>query len=107
MDPHRSLCPQCEKPKYNQTAADLAMKSLRERYATATDKPKGSTAQEGDSLVVNMQGHAYDETAPNNKGAIIQGLAEGSGIDLIMEKDRFMPGLVEALVGAAPGDVRD
>ena len=94
-----------EKPEYNSTAADLAMGNLMERYAAT--EPKEGASVLGDVLTVDMVGYEYDAGAENGRGPALPQMAAGEDVEVVLEEGRFMPGLVEALVGCVAGDQRD
>ena len=84
---------------------DAVKNNIMERYKELTPTEAGYTAKMGDVIVANMNG--FEKNADGSKGAALQAVASGDSVEIVMEKGKFMEGLVEGLVGANAGDKRD
>jgi len=82
-----------------------AIMNLQARYVDLNDAPEGHTAQLGDVVIVDMKGFAANEDG--TKGEPLPDVAGGDGVEILLEEGRFMPGMVEGLVGATPGEERE
>merc|ERR1711934_1150869 len=61
-------------------------------------------AREGDVAVVDIDGYLRDENG-NRAGELpIQGAVGGDDLELILEPGKFLPGVVEALIGKKAGE---
>jgi trigger factor len=79
--------------------------NIRERYKELTITPLGYAAQLGDVIVANMKG--YEKNADGSKGALLPAVANGDGVEIVLEKGKFADGMIDNLVGALNGDTRD
>ena len=93
-----------DRAEFNQEAYDKALFKLRTQFADIVDAPT-EPAVEGNQLVVNMNG--FLAKADGSKGDPLPSVAGGDGITVPLESGKFMPGLVEGLLGATKGDSRD
>ena len=94
-----------EEPEFNQDAYDAALRKLRKQHCDIIEQEAGVECEEGDQLVVNMNG--YLAAPDGSKGEALPAVAGGEGITVPLEPGKFMPGLVEGLLGATKGDSRD
>jgi len=78
--------------------------SIRERYKILTPCPVGYSAKMGDVLMANMKG--YELGPDGSKGAALPNLASGDGVEIFLEKGKFMDGMIEGLEGAQTGQTR-
>ena len=60
---------------------------------------------EGNQLIANMNG--FMATPEGEKGEPLPAVAGGDGITIPLEQGKFMPGLVEGLMGVKKGETRD
>eukprot|EP00302_Diacronema_sp_CCMP2436_P017443 CAMPEP_0179858728 /NCGR_PEP_ID=MMETSP0982-20121206/12606_1 /TAXON_ID=483367 /ORGANISM="non described non described, Strain CCMP 2436" /LENGTH=550 /DNA_ID=CAMNT_0021745669 /DNA_START=25 /DNA_END=1677 /DNA_ORIENTATION=+ len=92
-----------EVPPFNQAAYDSTLQQLQQRQAKLKDYALDYKASEGDTLLVDMTG--YEQLEDGSKG---EELKQASGAQLTVEllPGRFMPGLVEGLLGAKAGENR-
>jgi trigger factor len=51
-----------------------------------------------------MQG--FERTTSGGKGAPLPNLASGEGVEILLEKGKFMDGMIEGLVGALAGETK-
>jgi Bacterial trigger factor protein (TF)/FKBP-type peptidyl-prolyl cis-trans isomerase len=90
---------------FNQAKMDLALRDLKERYATLEPIEDSDYAlQMGDSCTVNMDG--YMAKPDSSKGEPLPNAASGDRVEVVLGKGRYMEGLVEGLVGAKVGESR-
>jgi trigger factor len=88
---------------FNQEKLDLALRDLKERYATlAPIDDADHVLAMGDACTVNMEG--YMATKDGQKGEPLPNAASGDRVEVILGPGRYMDGLVEGLVGGKKGD---
>jgi len=102
---YKGLSVEVEKEELNMEAYEASMLKLRKQFADIIDQPDGVGAEEGNQLVVNMNG--FLATPEGGKGEELPQVAGGDGITVPLEAGKFMPGLVEGLVGVTNGEKRD
>lgn len=102
---YKGLHVEVEEVPFNQDAYDAALRKLRKQHADIVDQGPEVPSEEGDQLVVNMNG--FLATPDGAKGEPLPAVAGGDGITVPLEAGKFMPGLVEGLVGAQVGQKRD
>lgn len=78
--------------------------SIMERYKVLEDTTNGYQAQLGDVLIADMIG--YEKKADGSRGAQLPALAAGDGVEITLEKGKFMEGLIEGLVGSTAGQLK-
>ena len=82
-----------------------AIANLQNRYVDLLDAPAGKTAALGDVVVIDMEGFGVgDDGKPAEP---LPAVAGGDDVEVHLETGTFMPGMVEGLVGAAPGETRE
>jgi trigger factor len=81
-----------------------ALQELRRKSAYSILSPEGTVAEMGKIVVANMQGWFRNEDG--SKGEKLPDVAEGDMIEIEMVEAKFMPGLVEGIVGMAVGETR-
>jgi trigger factor len=95
---------------FNQAKMDLALRDLKERYATLEPIEDVDYAlQMGDACTVNMDGYMAKSSAEDGslvKGEPLPNAASGDRVEVVLGKGRYMEGLVEGLVGAKVGETR-
>jgi Bacterial trigger factor protein (TF)/FKBP-type peptidyl-prolyl cis-trans isomerase len=94
---------------FNQAKMDLALRDLKERYATLEPIEDADYAlQMGDACTVNMDGYMAKASADGTltKGEPLPNAASGDRVEVVLGKGRYMEGLVEGLVGAKVGETR-
>lgn len=79
-------------------------RSIMERYKVQGPTDASYAATMGDVVVGSMTG--YEEKDDGSKGPVLPSVASGTSVDIALETGKYMPGLVEGLVGAKAGDVR-
>lgn len=84
--------------------SDAVKKNIMERYKELTPQGSDYQAQMGDVVTANMNG--FEKNPDGSKGEELEAVASGDSVEIVMEKGKFMEGLVEGLVGAKPGEVR-
>jgi len=94
-----------EEVPFNQDAYDAALRKLRDQHADLVDKEPGSAAEEGDELLINMEGFVANDDG--SKAERLPAVAGGDAISLRLKPGVFMPGLVEGLIGVKAGETRD
>jgi len=104
-DKYTGLSVEVEREEFNQEAYDAALFKLRKQHADSVDVGEGVAAEAGNAIKVNMNG--FLATPDGAKGEKLPDVAGGDGIEIPMEAGKFMPGLVEGLLGATKGEVRD
>lgn len=104
-DIYKGLTVDVEKPEFNQDGYDAALKKLRKQHCDVIDQEAGVAAEDGDQVVVNMEG--FLANADGTKGEPLPALAGGDGVTVPLEPGKFMPGLVEGLIGATKGEKRE
>mmetsp|Transcript_17139 Transcript_17139/g.46414 ORF Transcript_17139/g.46414 Transcript_17139/m.46414 type:complete len:501 (+) Transcript_17139:57-1559(+) len=92
-----------EVPPFNQKAYDETLKALRARQSKLEDMADGHVAVEGDTVLVDMTG--YEANEDGSKGTQLD-VASGQQLTIELQPGRFMPGLVEGLLGATKGEKR-
>ena len=102
--PYVGLTGSYQRKPFNQDKLDIALRDLKERYATVQiiDDNDDYVLGMGDACTVNMVG--YLATAENTKGESLPNAASGDNVEVILGPGRYMEGLVEGLVGAKKGD---
>lgn len=83
---------------------DKALEALRERYCDVADAPEGAVAAEGDVAIVDVDGYLRDPSSGARAGKLpIATPVGGDDLELILEPGKFLPGVVEALIGQTVG----
>ena len=82
---------------------DAVKKNIMERYKVLTPS-MGRAAEMGDVLTASMNG--FECNPDGTKGLALPAIAAGDKVEIVMEKGKFMEGLVEGLVGVKPGETR-
>ena len=100
---YKGLSVEVEREEFNQEAYDASLLKLRKQFADVVDVD--DAAATGMQLVVNMNG--FLATADGDKGEPLPSVAGGDGITVPLDEGKFMPGLVEGLVGVKTGETRD
>merc|ERR1711937_791939 len=99
-----TLAVEVEREAKDQSTRDKALEALRERYCDIEDAPADHVAKEGDVAMVDIDGYLRDEDG-NRAGELpIQGAVGGDDLELILEPGKFLPGVVEALIGKKAGE---
>jgi len=103
--PYVGLTGSYKRKPFNQEKMDLALRDLKERYATLEPIEDTSYAlQMGDACMVNMDGYMANEDG--SKGEPLPNAASGDNVEVILGTGRYMEGLVEGLVGAKVGETK-
>jgi len=102
--PYLGLRGKYTRKPFNQDKLDLALRDLKERYATLEPITDADyVLQMGDACTVNMEG--FMATADGSKGEPLPNAASGDRVEVILGEGRYMEGLVEGLIGAKSGDM--
>lgn len=102
---YKALSVEVEKVELDTEAYNKSLNILRKRHAEARDVPKGTPAEMGNQIVVNMKGFYGEEDG--SKGEALPSVAGGENIPVPMEPGKYMPGLVEGLDGVTAGETRE
>lgn len=78
--------------------------SIMEKYKDLKTMGADYKAQMGDVVVANMKG--YEKNEDGSKGTALPAVASGDSVEIILEKGKFMEGLVEGVEGATAGETR-
>jgi len=93
-----------EREPKDTSVREKAMQALRERYVDKVATGADYACQMGDVVIVDMDGYERDE-AGGNKGPLpVQGTIGGEDLEVVLEVGKFLPGVVEALIGSKAGD---
>lgn len=103
--PYLGLKGAYKRKPFNQERLDLAVRDLKERYATTeTIEDENYELQMGDSCTVNMEG--YMATPEGGKGEPLPNAASGDNVEVVLGTGRYMEGLIEGLIGAKVGETK-
>jgi trigger factor len=99
-----SLAVTVEREAKDMSVRDKALEALRERYCDVVDAPADRVAAEGDVAVVDVDGYLRDPESGARAGPLpIATPVGGDDLDLVLEPGKFLPGVVEALIGQKAG----
>jgi len=84
---------------------DAALRSIQERYLVKSPTADGYAAQMGDGVLGSMRGFLVADSGA--KGDLLPAVASGDNVEVVLEEGKFMPGLVEGLVGCVAGDAKE
>lgn len=101
---YKMLAVKVENVEFNQEAYDSALQKLRGEHATPIEVEPGTPAKLGNRLLVNMEGFLANEDG--TPGDPLPNVAGGDGVEVPLDVGKFMPGLVEGLVGAKAGETK-
>lgn len=95
----------CTAIKQNEDTSkyDSVKRNIMERYKELTPSPDRA-AEMGDVLTASMAG--YECNPDGSKGLALPAVAVGDKVEIVMEKGKFMEGLVEGLVGTKAGQTK-
>jgi len=81
-----------------------ALDALRKKRVRLVEPAEGANyaAKLEDSAIVNMK--AYQMLSDGTRGPEMRNIAAGEGVEVILEEGRFLPGVVEGLIGKKAGD---
>lgn len=79
-----------------------ALDALRKKRVRLVDTPAGYAAQVNDSAIVNMR--AFQMLGDGTRGPAMDNIAAGEAVEVTLEEGRFLPGVVENVVGKKAGD---
>ena len=94
-----------ERVDFNQDAYDNALLKLRNQHADLVPVGAGVPAEEGMQVLVDMNGFLANEDG--TPGEALPAVAGGEDVQVPLAPGKFMPGLVEGIVGACDGETRD
>jgi len=89
--------------KEDDSKYEAVKKNIMERYKVLSPSPDRA-AQMGDVLTASMTG--FERNSDGSKGAQLPAIAVGDKVEIIMEKGKFMEGMVEGLVGVKAGETK-
>ena len=92
------------KVEHDDSKMHAVKKNIQERYKELVPCEESYAAQMGDVVVASMRG--YEKSADGSKGAELDAVASGDSVEIVLEKGKFMEGLIEGLVGAKAGEKR-
>ena len=93
-----------ERVPFNQDAYDAALLKLRDQHADLVEADDGTPCEAGQQLLINMVGY---HSLNGERGDRLPDVAGGEGVQLPLRSGKFMPGLVEGLIGIKRGESRD
>ena len=91
------------KVKGDNTKFEAVKKNILEKYKVVSPDPTRA-AQLGDILTASMNG--FERNPDGSKGLPLPAIAVGDKVEILMEKGKFMEGMVEGLVGVKTGEMR-
>mmetsp|Transcript_15459 Transcript_15459/g.25754 ORF Transcript_15459/g.25754 Transcript_15459/m.25754 type:complete len:527 (+) Transcript_15459:107-1687(+) len=103
-DGYKGLTVTVVKDKSDEEKVDKVKLSIRERYKVLAATPAGHAARLGDVAVVNMRG--FEKNEDGSAGTPLPSVASGDQVEIFLEEGKFMPGMVESIVGGQKGDVK-
>jgi len=80
---------------------DKVKQSIQERYKVLSPTPQGYAAKMGDVVVANMRG--FERAPDGSRGSPLPAVASGDKVEIVLEKGKFMEGLVEGIEGLTAG----
>ena len=90
---------------FDESKFEKALNDLLERYASLSPiEDESYTLEMGDACVVNMEGYMANEDG--SKGEPLPDAASGDRVEVILGPGRYMPGLVEGIVGGKAGETK-
>jgi len=91
---------------FDKAKMDKAILDLKERYAEVeTIEDKDYVLRMGDACRINMKG--YMANSEGRKGEVLPNAASGDNVEVVLEKGRYMTGLVEGLLGSKASDTKE
>ncbi|CAM9589534.1 unnamed protein product, partial [Phaeothamnion confervicola] len=102
---YTKLIVEADDAPFDQERYNSAMTNLRERCVELKDTAEDYAAADGDSVIVDMV--PYEELSDGSRGDALPQFASGEQVEIVLSGERYMPGLVEGLLGAKAGDVRE
>ena len=70
-----------------------------------TIEDKDYVLRMGDACRINMKG--YMANSEGRKGEVLPNAASGDNVEVVLEKGRYMTGLVEGLLGSKASDTKE
>ncbi len=101
---YKGIAVEVEEAEFNQEAYDKALYKLRHQHAELVSVGAGVPAEEGNEVLVDMDG--FLAKPDGTCGEPLPAVAGGENVNVPLAPGKFMPGLVEGLVGACEGDER-
>jgi len=103
-DGYKGLSLTVTKGKFDGEKYDKVKLSIQERYKILTSTPVGYAAKHGDVVIANMKG--YEKAPDGSKGAPLPSVASGESVEILLEKGKFMEGLIEGIEGSLAGETK-
>jgi trigger factor len=102
---YKGLVAEAVKVDQQNDKLEAVKKSIMERYKVLSPTDPDHAAEMGvDVIKANMKG--YEKNEDGSKGLELPAVAAGDSVEIVMEKGKFMEGLVEGVVGAKAGEER-
>ena len=98
-----TLAVEVERDARDMGVRDKAMEALRERYCDLADAGPGYEAKAGDVVVVDVEGYCRNEDGSKGGPLPLTTPVGGEDLELVLEEGKFLPGVVEALIGKEAG----
>ena len=102
---YKGLAVDVERAEFNQEAYDNALLKLRHQNSDLVSVGPGVPAAEGNEVLVDMTG--FLANPDGTCGEALPAVAGGEDVNVPLAPGKFMPGLVEGLVGACEGDLKE
>lgn len=102
---YRGLSVNVTQTAEDQQKMNAVKENIREKFIILQDTTATYQAKLGDVLMVNMRG--FEKDGSGNKGAALPSIASGDEVEIILEKGKFMEGMVESLVGGKTGEKKE
>lgn len=102
---YKGLAVEAERVEFNQEAYDKSLLKLRNQFATLVPQGPGVPAVEGNEVLVDMNG--FLANPDGSCGEALPAVAGGENVQVPLQPGKFMPGLIEGLVGACEGETKE
>lgn len=102
---YRGLSVEVAQTAEDQQKMNAVKENIREKFIILEDTAANYQAKLGDVLMVNMRG--FEKDASGNKGAALPSIASGDQVEIVLEKGKFMEGMVESLINGKTGEKKE
>nr|AFA52580.1 trigger factor [Vaucheria litorea] len=89
----------------DQSQYDATLQRLRERAVVSVSAPENHAANKGDAIIVDMS--PFEVLEDGSRGDPLPQLAGGEDLEIVLEAEKFMPGLIDGLLGIKVGEMRE
>eukprot|EP00611_Tribonema_gayanum_P020654 TRINITY_DN380_c0_g1_i1.p1 TRINITY_DN380_c0_g1~~TRINITY_DN380_c0_g1_i1.p1 ORF type:complete len:528 (-),score=233.62 TRINITY_DN380_c0_g1_i1:159-1544(-) len=103
--PYTGFTVTAEAPAFDKERYDATMDRLRERACTTAAAPADYAAGKGDAVIVDM--YPFEVLDDGSRGDALPQLAGGEEVEIVLDEEKFMPGLMEGLLGITAGQTRE